>query len=78
MEIQLPKVKERLKWGNDIFGLIVLDISTQVGDSLQEQREIQFMIHPLKFEITHHFNFCVRFGFSLFQYAIKTEIKYGK
>ena len=30
IHVQLPVVKERINWGNDIVGFIVLDITTQM------------------------------------------------
>ena len=77
MNIQLPTIKERINWGNEIIGFIILDITTQMDNHFAKQREIRLVIHPLQLEISHHFNNCVRFGFILFDYAIRTEIKYG-
>ena len=78
IHVQLPVVKERINWGNDIIGFIVLDITTQMENYISKQREIRLVIYPLQLEISHHFNDCIKFGFSIFHYACRSEIKYGK
>ena len=78
MNIQLPVIKERINWGNEIIGFIILDITTQMDNHFAKQREIRFVIHPLQLEISHHYKDCIRVGFSIFHYALRSEIKYGK
>tara|TARA_Y100000590_G_scaffold424431_1_gene531342 strand:- start:8613 stop:8867 length:255 start_codon:yes stop_codon:yes gene_type:complete len=78
MHVQLPVIKERINWGNDIIGFIILDIETQMENYISQQREIRFLINPLKLEISHHYKNCIRFGFSIFRYGFAYEIKYGK
>ena len=39
MNIQLPVIKERINWGNDIIGFIILDITTQMDNHFAKQRD---------------------------------------
>ena len=78
VHIQLPVVKERINWGNDVFGFIVLDITTQMENHITKQREIRLIVHPIQLEISHLFHDCIRFGISIFSYALRYEINYGK
>jgi uncharacterized membrane protein YeiH len=76
--VELPVIKERINWGNDIVGFVVLDITTQMPGGTSRQREIRLGITPLQFEITHHFGQILKFGLSIFNFAIRSEIQYGK
>ena len=78
MNIQLPVIKERINWGNEIIGFIILDITTQMDNHFAKQREIRFVIHPLQLEISHHYKDCICVGFSISHYTFRFEIKYGK
>ncbi len=75
--IELPKVKERIKLGNDIIGFVVIDVETQMQGYKSKQREIRLGINPIQFEITHHFKQCLKFGLSLNRFALRTEFQYG-
>ena len=76
--IELPKIKERVNWGNDTIRFIIIDVTTQMKGYTSKQREIRFGITPIQIEITHHFGEIVKFGFSIFRFAIRSEIQYGK
>lgn len=77
--VELPIIKERINWGNDIFGFVVIDVTTQMPNYTSKQREIRLGISPLQIEITHHFGQIIKFGISIFEnYAIRSEIQYGK
>ena len=76
--VELPSIKERVNWGNDIIGFVVLDISTQMPAGTSKQREIRLGISPIQFEITHHFGQLLKFGLSISTFAIRSEIQYGK
>ena len=78
MYVQLPVIKERINWGSDVFGFIIIDITTQMDNYTAKQREIRLIIHPLQLEISHHFHDSIKFGFSIFSYALRFEINYGK
>ena len=78
MNVQLPVVKERINWGNEITGFMILDISTHIEDNVKNQREIRLVIYPLQLEISHHDKECICMGFSIFHYAFRFEIKHGK
>ena len=76
--IELPVIKERVNWGNDIIGFVIIDVTTQIEWYTSKQREIRFGISPLQIEITHHFGEIIKFGISMFKFAIRSEIQYGK
>ena len=77
-KVELPQITERIKWGNDTIGFVILDIETKIQYDTVKQREIRLSIHPLDFEISHHFKTCIKFGLRISKYAIRTEIQYGE
>jgi hypothetical protein len=76
--IELPVIKERVNWGNDIIRFIIIDVTTQMQGYTSKQREIRLGISPLQIEITHHFGEIIKFGISILKFAIRSEIQYGK
>ena len=78
MKVQIPEVKERVNFGNDIIGFIIIDIVTRMDDYVSKQKEIRFILYPLQLEISYYYEDRIRIGISIFHYTFGSEIKYGK
>jgi len=77
--IHLPKIKEKINWGNDSIRFTILDINTTDSENhTMFQREINFTINPIQIQISYHHKKCLSIAFKIFKYSLSVEVDYGK